>query len=142
MEDLPAEVMVNIYKQLFEKDRRDLKLVSKRLNDCYRAFVLVSRRDPPKYLQICPYALVDRPCNAVQTSAGPLRGSFNEELYTIYHDCVCGRMAVVGAYNEWIRREDRDQFFLMSEGQENLPCDVILNIYRLLFEKGRRQLTK
>ena len=107
MENLPSEVIVHIYKLLFEEDRRKLKLVSKRLNDCYRAFVLMSRRDPPKYLEICPFALLEIPCNAVRKCSGPLnRDSMNIGLFTVYHDCMCGRMAIIGAFNEWIRRKN------------------------------------
>ena len=107
MENLPVEVIVNIYKLLFERDRRSLKLVSKLFHDCYRSFVFISRKQPPAYLAICPYALVERPCNAVRKCSGPLnRDSMNIELFTVYHDCMCGRMAVIGAFNEWVRRRN------------------------------------
>ena len=117
MEDLPAEVVVNIYKQLFEEDRRKLKLVSKRLHSCYRTFVMMSRKDPPRYLRICPYALVERPCNAVRKCSGPLRhGCFNEELYTIYHDCMCGYLAIVEVSIEW-QQMRRDVYGVTEAGE-------------------------
>ena len=102
MEDLPPEVIIEIYGQVFEKDRRSLKRVSSLLHACYCSYVLMSKRNPPKYLRLCPYVLVNRPCNAVRRCEGPIhRDSFNGELYTVYHDCMCGILAFIGALRQW-----------------------------------------
>ena len=69
MENLPVELICGIFKQLTEKDRRKLKLVSTRLYGSYCAFVSMSKENPPKYLKKCPLG-----CNSYPK---------------VFHDCVC-----------------------------------------------------
>ena len=97
MEDLPPEVIIKIYEQLFEEDCRSLKRVSSLLYTCYCSYVSLSKWNPPKYLRLCPYVLVNRACNAVRRCEGPIRrGYYNAELYAIYHDCVCEKRRLIG----------------------------------------------
>ena len=47
-ECLLAEIICKIFKTLKEKDRRQLKLVSRLFKNCYSIFVRIQKRHPPK----------------------------------------------------------------------------------------------
>ena len=77
MDNLPSEIILLIYTKLMERERRNLKLVSKYLYNCYGAFVVLTKHKPPKFLRLCSDA-----CNSYQG--------------VVYHECICKHRRLVG----------------------------------------------
>ena len=70
MDTLPSEIIQLIYKKLMERDRRNLKMVSRYFYNCYCVFVVLTKHNPPGFLRLCGDG-----CNLYQG--------------VVYHDCVC-----------------------------------------------------
>ena len=74
---LPTEIICKIYEFLPEKSRRQLKIVSKRLRNCYITYIYMRKSKPPKNIRKC-----SENCNYYNN--------------TVLHECVCTRRRLIG----------------------------------------------
>ena len=82
MEKLPFEIICEIYTHCYEIDRRNLKQVSRRFNDGYKAFVSMTKSKKLKIYDSCEFYLW--PCNAYKK--GQEKIIFHECLHAKRHD--------------------------------------------------------
>ena len=78
MDNLPSEIICLIYKSCAEKSRRNLKLTSKHMRDCYIAYIQMTKNNPPKFRLCQDY----RPCNHYKD--------------IIPHECICSSRVLIG----------------------------------------------
>ena len=81
LERLPNEIICLIIKFLTEKSRRVFKQTSKRIYNCYIAYIFISWTKPPKNIKLCKMSRY-KPCNRYKG--------------LILHDCVCEERVLIG----------------------------------------------